>query len=178
MDIWKIVSFLPIGGILVWLGNKIKNKFFPLGIKVDNENLNFVSARGTLRSLHSVEFYMNINFANRTSSNFNVLFSNINFYPKEKISNLKFSFDQKIHPTKSRRNYGDISVNPGNQLGYFYIKMEINKGMDVEDIKKYRYIPMVLELEYEISSNFNKRPFKKIIKNFFDVLYININQWI
>jgi len=56
--------------------------------------------------------------------------------------------------------------------------MEINKGMDVEDIKKYRYIPMVLELEYEISSNFNKRPFKKIIKNFFDVLYININQWI
>jgi len=86
MDIWKIVSFLPIGGILVWLGNKIKNKFFPLGIKVDNENLNFVSARGTLRSLHSVEFYMNINFANRTSSNFNVLFSNINFYPKEKIT--------------------------------------------------------------------------------------------
>lgn len=157
--------------LLYWAIKKFISWKWSLGISVNSKNLKIIEAHGGMGGNRPLELYMPIGFTNRTSSKFDVTFSDFNFNSEKNIDGLIFGIKRGIfkEPNLRKSPIINLSIEPGNESHYLCIKISSVKNYNwnefFEYIKEYENIRMILSFNYSIATYFKQEPFKKKIKN-------------
>ena len=158
-----------------WIENKIRNKN-PLQINADIKHFDIKFQYKFMSQYHPLGIFIPIHFTNKTLLGFDVFFSNVNFQPKNKIKELKFSPHNRIYSKKDTGIPKEKFViqERTNKTGYLYVDIKSSKDYEKEVFQSFleelKNCSILLKFNYIVSNNPKDREFKTEIKGFFNEL--------
>jgi len=109
---------------------------------------------------------MNIDFKNNAERKTFVRISDINLYPQKEIKLFDFEYENGVCPKIKSSPITDFPISPGSTLVYFKFKIKGKKKFGIEDIERYKNIPILFKIIYS-SPNFKERTKEIKMENFY-----------
>ena len=164
--IYFIIIVLIIKRIIEIL--RIRN---PLSIKFD-KNFEYTGHGGTRITLSYISLCAKIFFKNNTKIDTNVIISDIRLYTQKEIEFFDFEYENGIYDEIESNPITDFKIGPESKLVYFKFNIKGRKRFILNDIEKYKSIPVIFKIRYSLSPNFRvrKRTLIIVLEKFFDNL--------